>query len=189
MKVNAIKKLFDDKWINVYTANYTHNGVTSEWAFASRQKEVDKFPCNTGDAVVVFASYKKWFFSRTRYAITKEFRIPIRDYEYSFPAGLIDEGEMPESAAIRELREETGLIVSKVNKVSPPIFSSAGFCDEAVYMVFVECNEQVKPKLGDDEDIKTYLLTKKEIKEMFKYDHIKWGCRPWCLLKAWLEGV
>ena len=33
----------------------------------------------------------------------------VGDYVYNFPAGLIDEGETPEVAAKRELKEETGL--------------------------------------------------------------------------------
>lgn len=35
------------------------------------------------------------------------------------PAGLIDEGETPEQAAIRELQEETGFKAAKVLEVSP----------------------------------------------------------------------
>lgn len=35
------------------------------------------------------------------------------------PAGLIDEGETPEQAAIRELEEETGFKAAKVLESSP----------------------------------------------------------------------
>ena len=38
--------------------------------------------------------------------VCKEFRYPLNDFCYEFPAGLIDEGETPEEAAIRELKEE-----------------------------------------------------------------------------------
>jgi ADP-ribose pyrophosphatase len=37
-----------------------------------------------------------------------------------FPSGLVDAGEKPEEAAIRELKEETGY-VGKVTHVSPVI--------------------------------------------------------------------
>jgi len=188
MKVNSVKQLFDAKWIGLYSANYTHKGKTSEWVFASRNKDVDASPAEKGDAVVVVASYKKNLFSKRRYIITKEFRVPIRDYEYGFPAGLIDDGEDPIKASIRELKEETGFLVDKIYKVSPPIFSSGGFSDEAVHMVFVSCfgDIRVTPELGDAEDIKTLLLTKKELKALFLNKDAKWGCRPWCLLQGWL---
>lgn len=40
--------------------------------------------------------------------------------------GLIDEGETPEQAAIRELEEETGYVAFKVSEVSPTIVSDPG---------------------------------------------------------------
>ena len=38
--------------------------------------------------------------------LQKEFRMATNNWVYNFPAGLIDEGETPEEAAIRELKEE-----------------------------------------------------------------------------------
>ncbi|KAL8219083.1 UNVERIFIED_CONTAM: hypothetical protein K2H54_004358, partial [Gekko kuhli] len=40
--------------------------------------------------------------------LVKQFRPPMGVYCLEFPAGLIDENESPESAALRELEEETG---------------------------------------------------------------------------------
>lgn len=37
-----------------------------------------------------------------------QYRPPVEAFCVEFPAGLIDEGESPEQAAVRELREETG---------------------------------------------------------------------------------
>ena len=37
-----------------------------------------------------------------------QYRPPVEAICVEFPAGLIDEGETPEQAAIRELKEETG---------------------------------------------------------------------------------
>jgi 8-oxo-dGTP pyrophosphatase MutT (NUDIX family) len=42
------------------------------------------------------------------------------------PAGLIDEGETPEQAAIRELEEETGFKASSVIESTPVIVSDPG---------------------------------------------------------------
>jgi ADP-ribose pyrophosphatase len=40
--------------------------------------------------------------------IIVQYRPPVEAFCVEFPAGLIDEGESPEEAAVRELGEETG---------------------------------------------------------------------------------
>lgn len=42
-----------------------------------------------------------------RLVLVVQYRPPIKTYCVEFPAGLLDENESPEKAAIRELYEET----------------------------------------------------------------------------------
>lgn len=42
--------------------------------------------------------------------LQRQFRPPVNAICIEIPAGLVDEGETPEQAAIRELHEETGYV-------------------------------------------------------------------------------
>lgn len=44
-------------------------------------------------------------------------RPPVDAITVELPAGLIDPGETPEEAALRELREETGFVGSKARRI------------------------------------------------------------------------
>lgn len=57
--------------------------------------------------------------------IILQYRPPVEAYCVEFPAGLIDEGETPEQAAVRELKEETGY-EGKVCDVSDVLSSQPG---------------------------------------------------------------
>jgi ADP-ribose pyrophosphatase len=57
--------------------------------------------------------------------IILQYRPPVEAYCVEFPAGLIDEGETPEQAAVRELKEETGY-EGKVCEITPPLCNQPG---------------------------------------------------------------
>lgn len=144
IKVGDVTKLTDSRWLNLFEVGYTlPNGKTGNWQFASRKPDPKPSTAPlTADAVVIVPLLKQG--RQRRLVVLKEFRIPLGDYEYSFPAGLPDKNadgqvESWEAAAARELQEETGLKLTRVLVTSPPVISSAGLSDESVVMVVVEC--------------------------------------------------
>jgi len=66
--------------------------------------------------------------------LEKQFRPPVGKVCIEIPAGLIDEGETPEEAAVRELREETGY-VGDVSVSSPLMFHGIVPLPLVIYMV------------------------------------------------------
>jgi len=51
-------------------------------------------------------------FRENKILLTKQYRLLINDYSLEIPGGKIEEGELPEEAAIRECLEETGILCS-----------------------------------------------------------------------------
>lgn len=84
-----------------------------------------------------------------------------------FPAGLIDEGESPEEAAVRELREETGY-QGRVLDVSPTIVSDPGLTNTNMQMVTIEVDvkegeEMPEQQLDEGEHIERRVVVLSEL--------------------------
>lgn len=158
IKVSNLRRLTDNRWLNLFQVSYETPNGNGEWQFASRKKnpEPSTDPLKA-DAVVIVPLWKQG--RQRKLVVLKEFRIPLGDYEYSFPAGLPGDGEDLKAAAARELLEESGLKLTKVLAVSPPVVSSAGLSDESVVMMVVECVGEPNSRSAEHtEDIEVKLL-------------------------------
>src|ERR1700709_1040053 len=117
------------------------------------------------DAVVIAAIIQQS--GESRLVITREFRVPLQAYEISLPSGLIDPGESPSQAAVREFKEETGLALGKIAHVSPPVASSAGMTDETIAYVYGEASGSVSRAFQTEhEDIEVRLVSVADIQKL-----------------------
>lgn len=116
-----------------------------------------------------------------KFLVCKEFRYPLNDYCWEFPAGLVDEGESVEQAAARELKEETGLNVDEIVLALPGGFSSAGMTDERVAVVVMKVSGDIEACDGL-EDINSYLMTFEEMQQLIKDENKKCSCRMQCII-------
>jgi ADP-ribose pyrophosphatase len=114
---------------------------------------------------------------------TKEYRVPLADYGYGFPAGLIDEGETVQEAARRELKEETGLEITRFIKIGPCIYSSAGMTDESVSMVYIECDgDPSNDRNEGSEDIEVVFVSREEAIQLCEDASLKFDAKAWIVL-------
>jgi ADP-ribose pyrophosphatase len=185
--IKESKKLTDERWLNLFDVRYVaKTGDEKSWQLATRQT-IPK--CVTGrygrpDAVVIVPFHTE----KDKMVITREYRVPLNDYEYGFPAGLVDDGESVEQATRRELREETGLTVSRFIKISPPIYSSAGMTDESVAMVYVECEGKLSNTANTEfELIEVLLITPAEGLRMCSDSTLKFDAKAWLEISKFAE--
>ena len=144
------KKLTNEKHLNLFKDE-------NNWIFASRTDLPSEYP----NAIVIAAVKKDESDGILKLVITREYRAPLRDYEYGLPAGLIEDGESIEDCARRELKEETGLDLTNIIDVFPQTWNSSGLSDESIHIVLCNCVGNISnANLQDSEDIETLLYTK-----------------------------
>lgn len=175
-----LNKLTDCKWLNLYSIGYADkNGSVSKWTLASR-KARPITDAASPDAVVIVPVLDTP--QGRRLVVTREFRVPIWDYEYGFAAGLIDEGRTIEQTIEKELKEETGLDLFRIVHISSPVYSSAGMTDESCCMAIVEAKGQVSDEhLEDSEQIEAIPMDVDDIRNLLESGD-KISAKAWGLL-------
>ena len=104
--------------------------------------------------------------------LVKQFRYAYMEEVYEIPAGLIDEGETPDKAAIRELEEEGGIKAEKVIKLFD-IYPSPGYTNEIIRVFRAKKLKKSSQKLDDGEFLTAKWYKKRQVKKMLKEGLIK----------------
>lgn len=172
-RIDSTETVASTRWLQLNTINYTdQEGKARKWDVVTR---TTKQSSDKADAVVIIPLLKHHNIGggggddnggKTKQIDTllvEQYRPPVGQVTVEFPAGLIDEGETPEDAALRELREETGYVGEKcrvVPQVSRQVNMSPGLTDETVHVVVVEVDLNnpynhgtPKPELDDGEHV------------------------------------
>lgn len=112
--------------------------------------------------------------------LIRQYRYPIDGYIYELPAGLVDEGEDYHQAAIRELREETGLTLAPLTvdeMYQKPYFTTIGMTDESCGTVYGYASGQVSQEyMEDSEEIQVVLADRKEVRRILKEELVSQNC-------------
>ena len=122
--------LHSSRWVALKERTFRdRSGRERSWVFAERPGETP--------AVVIVARTA----GSGSLLVVEQYRVPFQRPVLEFPAGLVDPGEEPAQAGLRELAEETGYR-GEVLAVGPPVSTTAGLATETVQMVYVRCGEQ-----------------------------------------------
>ncbi len=175
------------KFVTLFAVKYMdRRGNPKDWHMVSRG---DQPKCITKDNQRPDAAIIVPYHAREdKLVVIREYRVPVGDYMYGFPAGLLDPGEDLAVTAGRELHEETGLDIVTLYRHSPAIYSSAGITDEAIAMVFAEVAGTPSIRQNQDsEDIEIFLMDRRQVGQLLHRSDIVFGARAWLTMDAYVR--
>ncbi|XP_018602830.1 ADP-sugar pyrophosphatase [Scleropages formosus] len=177
-RVVAEEVIAEGKWVRLEKTTYVDAaGTTRIWETAKR---TTRRSTTTADGVGIIAVLKRTL-HKDCMVLVKQFRPPLGCHTLEFPAGLIDDNETAEAAALRELKEETGY-KGEVVGITPVTCLDPGLSNCTTYIVTVNINgddpDNLHPsqKLGEGEFVEVILLPldefQKKIDELLQREDV-----------------
>ena len=186
MKYQGIRKIHEGRFITRYDVDYvTAEGHPKTYEIISRNKDIqtlEQLQNRQANAVVMILTDE----SGDRILVSREYRMAMAQWIYNFPAGLIDPGETPEESARRELWEETGLRLLRVDDVLDNSYSAVGFANERNVCVFGVAAGEFRKSTSDVEEIIPGWYTREEMRKLLRTEPFAARTQAYCY--AWAMG-
>ncbi len=156
-------------------------GHSGKYFEASRAKSTEELEAVTkrqaADAVIVYSLYGE---RKDRVVLVRQYRYPINSYIYEFPAGLVEEGEDYHDAAVREMKEETGLTLHPLavdTMYEKPYYTTIGMTDECCAAVYGCSDGTVRTDLQEiSEEIEVVLADRREVRRILQKERVSANC-------------
>lgn len=179
--VQNIQQKTHNRFLNYYELEAVHrDGSVSPYYMTSRAKDASQLKAvtrqNRPDGVILYGVYGE---EKDRLVLIRQYRYPLGDYVYEFPAGLVEEGEEMGAAGVREMYEETGLTFTPVDAgcYSRPFFTTVGMTDESCGMVFGYCSgTPTSIHEESSEEIQVILADRAEAKRILREENVAIMC-------------
>lgn len=182
-KINKVNKQTTNPYLNLYDLDVVNKvGREGHYYVASRAKTEDDLKLshienNDPDGVAIYSLYGE---KKDRVVLIRQFRYPLGGYVYELPAGLVDPGENYHTAAIRELKEETGLKLEPIvvdDIYQKPYYTSVGMTDGCCGTVYGYASGEISKKyMEDSEEIEVVLADRKEVARIMKEERVALLC-------------
>lgn len=177
-KFKGVQKMTDNPFLNLYHIDAVDTeGKDFNYYFASRNDEND-IKMKTHDVkpegIVIYGVRLE---TEPKLVLIKQYRYPLDAYIYELPAGLVDGDETPAEAAVREMREETGLEMTVYEGGAAfyrrPFYMGPGFTDEMSSAVFgtVTGTPNLDSK-ESTEDIQVVLADRDEVRRILSEEQV-----------------
>ena len=179
--IQNIQQKTHNRFLNYYELEAVHrDGSISPYYMTSRAKDASQLKAvthqNRPDGVILYGVYGE---EQDRVVLIRQYRYPLGDYVYEFPAGLVEEGEEMGAAGVREMYEETGLTFTPVDAgcYSRPFFTTVGRTDESCGMVFGYCSG-TPTSIHEEasEEIQVILADRAEAKRILREENVAIMC-------------
>ncbi len=160
MEFKGIKKVKDGQYLKNYELTYLNKaGKEKTYEIVSRKELNDVLDIgNTPSGLSIIATCNE------KLLLLHEFRMGINKRIYNLCAGMIEEGETIEECIQRELYEETGLKLKKINTILPASYSAVAISDMKNYIAFAEVEGELSDHYSsDNEDIHAAFYSRKEV--------------------------
>ena len=177
-RIKKVTKLTNNRFLNLYELSATfRDGSSAPYYVASRRKSEDQIKAVTGDnhpdGVILYGVHGE---RRDKVVLVRQFRYPINDYVYEFPAGLVEPGEDLLDAGVREMFEETGLTFCPIG-TAKPFYMTVGMTDESCGTVFGYCTgTPTNCHQEGTEDIQVVLADRSECRRILKEENVALPC-------------
>lgn len=184
-RIESIEKRTNNRFLNMYELNMrSDKGKASKYYVASRAKTIDELKIkarkNKADGVIIYSLYRDERDNKEKLVLIRQYRCPLDDYIYEFPAGLVDEGEDFKSAGARELKEETGLdfeAIDAADMYTKPFFTTIGMTDESCGTVYGYAKgTPSKEGQEENEEIEIVLADREEARRILKEENVAIMC-------------
>lgn len=182
MEFKSIEKREEGKFITRYNLLYeTRDHKEKVYEIISRNKNLTSFSelhDKSADAVVLIMHDEK----NEKVLLNREYRMAVGEEVINFPAGLIDPGEDMDTAAKRELFEETGLTIKEIKDRIFDSYSAVGFSNEKNVCIVGIAEGTIRESDSTLEEIEAKWYTKEEVRNLLKNQMFAARTQAYCYL-------